>query len=233
MPPVISLLSDFGNRSAYVAQAKARLKSLCPGCEFIDVSHEARVLLTAAWLVHTTWRHFPAGSLHLVMVEPGAHSATLLVARQGHVFVGPDNGVLTCVLPGAGIWCGPPDSSNFKARDLYPELVAGYLSGGLALADFEGAPVQLVMLAPQVVAIDSFGNLITNVPVEQLGRGLGLNGWRINRVVGNYGDVAAGQVALMAGSDATIEIVASGSSAAGLLQARLGQRLELLAAPDF
>ncbi len=227
--PVISLLSDFGSRYAYVAQVKARLLSLCPGCALVDVSHEAHALLTAAWLNHTTWRHFPAGSLHLVMVEPGAHSATLLVEHDRHLFIGPDNGVLSFVLPGARRWRGPDGPSNFKGRDLYPELAAAYLSGNLDLGDFAAAPVRLDVEKPQVVAIDSFGNLITNVPVARIAGGLRLNGQLVTRVVANYTELGEGQVALMAGSDATIEIVAAGFSAAGLLKVRPGQPVELQA----
>lgn len=225
MPPAISLLSDFGDRSAYVVQVKARLLSLCPGCELVDVSHQAREPLTAAWLLQTSWRYFPAGSLHLVMVEPGAQAATLVARNQDHFFIGPDNGVLSFVLPGARIWRLSQCAGNFKARDLYPELAAACLENRLALESFEGAPVSLDIDRPQVMAVDVYGNLITNVPAGQICAGLKIGATVVRKVVERYTDLGPGEIGLMIGSDATVEVAACGASAARILNAHVGQAI--------
>jgi len=226
MPPVISLLSDFGDRYAYVAQVKARLLNLCPACELVDVSHHARDLLTAAWLLHATWRYFPPGSLHLAMVEPGAQAAALVAQYQSHFFIGPDNGVLSFILAEAQVWRAPQTTGNFKARDLYPELAAACIAGHLELESFDGTALRLDIARPQVMAVDAFGNLITNVAAEQIRQGLKVGATVINEVVESYIELEPGQLGLMVGSDATIEIVACGVSAARILNAHVGQQVD-------
>src|SRR5262249_3682077 len=97
--PIVTLMTDFGTVDGYVAEMKAVIKSLAPEAEIIDATHDippqdiARARLTLA----RYWRRFPAGTVHVVVVDPGVGTAraALAVKSEGRYVVGPDNGVLS------------------------------------------------------------------------------------------------------------------------------------------
>jgi S-adenosylmethionine hydrolase len=100
---VITLTTDFGLRDPYVAQMKAVLLSMAPDAEIVDVTHEVEPqdVIEGAFVLETTWRYFPAGSVHVAVVDPGVGTSRrrLILQKEGHTFVGPDNGLLSCALP--------------------------------------------------------------------------------------------------------------------------------------
>ncbi|HPE46365.1 MAG TPA: SAM-dependent chlorinase/fluorinase, partial [Deltaproteobacteria bacterium] len=103
MIPLLTFLSDFGSRDAYAAQVKAVILSKVPEAKIVDISHEVEPfnLVSAGWLLFTSYRYFPAGTVHLAVVDPGVGTAraVLLVRKGGHVFVGPDNGLFSFLYP--------------------------------------------------------------------------------------------------------------------------------------
>src|SRR6478609_3356496 len=124
---VITLLTDFGTSDSYVAEVKGVLLRGAPGAVLVDISHAVPPgnISTAAYLLGRTWKHFPQGTVHLVVVDPGVGSTRRAVAvgREGHLFVAPDNGVLTPVIgPGSEVWTlAEPEgaSPTFHGRDLF------------------------------------------------------------------------------------------------------------------
>ena len=98
MRPLITLLTDFGTADGYVGEMKGVLLSGVPDAEIVDISHDIppqdveRARLTVA----RVWRRFPAGTIHIVVVDPGVGSsrAAIAVASEGRFLLGPDNGVL-------------------------------------------------------------------------------------------------------------------------------------------
>src|SRR6185312_14218156 len=107
MPPVITLLTDFGTADGYVGEMKGVLLSLAPSVHLVDLAHDLppQDVERARHTVARVWRRFPRGTVHLVVVDPGVGSAraALAVESHGQYLVGPDNGVLSpaLLLPGA------------------------------------------------------------------------------------------------------------------------------------
>ena len=106
MRPTITLLTDFGTADGYVAEIKGVLASTAPDAVVVDLSHDIppQDIETARLAVARYWRRFPAGTVHVVVVDPGVGSAraALAVSSEGRFLVGPDNGVLSPSLLAGG-----------------------------------------------------------------------------------------------------------------------------------
>jgi S-adenosylmethionine hydrolase len=102
MSPVITLTTDFGEQDSYVASVKGVLLTINPEAVIVDICHtiEPQNIAQAAFIIGTTYRHFPAGTIHMVIVDPGVGSErrALAIKMASHYFVAPDNGVLSYVL---------------------------------------------------------------------------------------------------------------------------------------
>ena len=160
---IVTLTTDFGLDDGYVAQLHGILLSVSPSLRIVDLSHAvphsdaADALTTSLFLTESAWPRFPAGTVHVVVVDPGVGSARGLVAIETPRawLVGPDTGVLSSGLPDAvrpltGIeraelpigyrardirstpLAGDPVSGTFHGRDLMAP-VAGALALGAAL----------------------------------------------------------------------------------------------------
>src|SRR5687768_5656006 len=184
MPALVTLLTDFGTADGYVAELKGVLFSSAPGIQVVDLSHDvpSHDVEAARLAVARYWRRFPPGSIHLVVVDPGVGSArkATAVSSDGRFLVGPDNGVLSpaLLLPGARAVRIPVPrtaSPTFHGRDVFAPAAAELTNG--ALLDSLGESVSNPVIhrtpephrtpsgeiAGQVIAIDRFGNAITNL----------------------------------------------------------------------
>src|SRR5579872_6278353 len=112
--PIITLLTDFGTSDHYVAAMKGVMLTICPDARLMDITHEVQpyAIGDAAFTLSQAWPYFPKGSVHLIVVDPGVGSARRPIVAEagGHLFVAPDNGVLTMVAASAG--------SGFRAREI-------------------------------------------------------------------------------------------------------------------
>jgi S-adenosylmethionine hydrolase len=102
-PTIVTLLTDFGLSDTYVGVMKGVLLAMAPHVRIVDLTHVVppQAVLEGAFLLETAWRYFPAGTVHVVVVDPGVggQRRRLVIRAQGHVFIGPDNGVLSSALP--------------------------------------------------------------------------------------------------------------------------------------
>lgn len=240
MPALVSFISDFGLKDAYVAQVKARILSVIPAASIVDITHALPVysILSGAWLIFTTYVWFPRGTLHLAVVDPGVGTSrrVLCVEKCGHVFVGPDNGIFSFLYPADRViditWRPEgPIAATFHGRDIFAPVVIELLKGvtsaelGVPLPD----PVSLDVSMPMVVHIDRFGNIVTNIPPARIkGHSLRINDRVIQDRKTTFEDIPLGEVGLIAGSAGTIEIVARQHNASEMLGARIGMPLELV-----
>ena len=257
MPPIITLLSDFGSRSPYPAQMKAVLASSCDAV-LIDITHDVprHDIRTAGYLLAAMVRATPAGTVHLAVVDPGVGTTRrpLIVSSGGQFFVGPDNGLL---LPAAKR-VGTPvayevnapeilsgvSSSTFHGRDLFAPVAARLARGAppQILGRPIGDAVDLALgtgrraggaLSGEVLYVDPFGNLITNIPAGELtGDGspvqLTIGRRRIRATsAGAYGKVARGEVAVVPGSDGFLEVAVRDGSAAERLSVSRGAKVRI------
>jgi S-adenosyl-L-methionine hydrolase (adenosine-forming) len=192
---VISLITDFGQNDNFVGVIKGVILSINPNAKIVDICHEVKPhdILTGAFLLKSSFKYFPKGSLHLVVVDPGVGSERkkLLVKTKDYFFVAPDNGVLSPALKDQVSskiieitnknYFLKPTSDTFHGRDIFAPTAA-YLSKGEDFSKFgkriksikELRLPQVQMAAErligEVIYIDRFGNLVSNIGKEILGR---------------------------------------------------------------
>jgi len=188
--PLITLTTDFGAGSPYVAAMKGVILAVNPAARVVDLSHEIppQDLRCAAFFLASALPYFPASVVHVAVIDPGVGSdrAVLYVEVDGHRLLVPDNGCWTRLASGAGrpplvlrvseprFWRHPV-SATFHGRDIFAP-VAAHLSLGLAPAALGPAMTEWLVLqerparvhadclAGEVEFVDHFGNLITNIP---------------------------------------------------------------------
>ena len=247
MGSIVTLLTDFGLADSYVAEMKAAVLSRAPDVQLVDISHDVPPgdIRAAQYLVGRAWHRFPAGTVHLVVVDPGVGSArrAIAVQRQGHFFTGPDNGVLTPVLGDAETveLRIPGDASpTFHGRDVFAPAAAR-LANGEPLAGLGpgiGNAARLPMPVPkrargvvegEVVYVDRFGTLITNIPGEWTpgAKGIEVAGKPVGPLRRTFADVQAGAFVGFVGSDGVLEIAVRDGSAARKLGVGVGAEVRV------
>ncbi len=188
-PRIVTLLTDFGLRDQYVASMKGVMLSINPNACVVDITHlvPPQDVAAGAFILDQAARCFPVGTIHLAVVDPGVGTERkVVIAKVGeHLFVAPDNGLLTYVLRWneditvyevtAEHYYRKPVSSTFHGRDVFAP-VAGYLSRDIPPGQF-GQPmenpvllripalikVKETLMQASVLAVDQFGNVITNL----------------------------------------------------------------------
>src|ERR671934_594497 len=145
--PVIALLSDFGTRDHYAGTMKGVALSVCPDATLVDISHDIppHDVLAGALELAASYKYFPAGTIFLVVVDPGVGSARHGIAAEagGYRFVAPDNGVLTLVFKETASrrvielterrYARPTVSRTFEGRDRFAPAAA-WLAKGIELS---------------------------------------------------------------------------------------------------
>jgi S-adenosylmethionine hydrolase len=197
-PRVITLTTDFGTSDAYVGVMKGVILGINPNVQVVDITHAVppQNIHEAAFLIHSAYRYFPKGTIHVIVVDPGVGSdRQAIVCQTDHAFfVCPDNGILSYLLPEIEndeeqLWHVvaiqnrayylPEVSQTFHGRDIFAP-VAAHLSLGVLIDDI-GPPLQNLVqlslppltisndkLTGGIIKIDSFGNAITNISESEL-----------------------------------------------------------------
>lgn len=244
--PIITLLTDFGTADAYVAAMKGVILSLAPQATLVDISHDIppQDIRAGAWVLGQAWSAFPAGTIHVAVVDPGVGTgrAALLVEADTQMFLAPDNGILSWVLKQAGqvrlrelraeVHRPGDVAATFHGRDVFAHA-AGLLAGGRArMDDISDETKSVIMpswavihleqsrIVGEVVHIDRFGNLITNIQRKQVEEmkwpsyAVQAGGVGNVRLCRTYADAKSGELIALFGSSGTLELAVSGGSAA-------------------
>lgn len=251
MCPIVTLLTDFGTADGYVGEMKGVVLSHVPEATLVDVSHdvaphdvEAGRLALARY-----WRRFPAGTVHLVVVDPGVGTErpAIAVASDGRFLVGPDNGVLSAALLLRGtravrLPVPARAAATFHGRDVFAPAAARLAAGEPLDALGLDAAECVVRRTPEarrladgsiegvVIAIDRFGNAITNLVASGMAAQVGgvvmleRATVPVRRV---YADVAKGEAVALGGSNGLLEIAVRDGRAAERLGLRRGVRVVL------
>jgi S-adenosylmethionine hydrolase len=244
---IVTLLTDFGTADGYVAEMKGVILSAVPNARIVDVTHEitAHDVEAGRLAVARYWRRFPHGTVHVAVVDPtvGSARAALAVESDGRFLVGPDNGLLSPALlaPGARVVAlpvSPRAAPTFHGRDVFAPAAA-QLANGTPL-DSLGTPYDapIVLRTPEahrgadgsiegeVIAIDRFGNAITNLLVRGAGATVYVGGTAVV-VRRSYADVEPGAAVALTGSNGLLEIAVRDGSAAQRFALRRGSRVVL------
>jgi S-adenosylmethionine hydrolase len=248
---IVTLLSDFGLADPWVGVMKGMIKREHRDAEVIDFCHgvPAHDVQIGAFYLAAALDRFPAGTVHVAVVDPGVGTARrfLAAAAAACFWIGPDNGILEPVVRRDDVEVRvidldklrlQPRSTTFHGRDVFAP-VAGMLCGGRfgfrALGERCLDPVRLPRdpfaddAEPRVIAVDRFGNLITNVTRARVQR----SGWHGVRAAGRvlplcstYADVAVGEALAIVNSYDLLEVAVNCGSAAALLSLAAGARIE-------
>lgn len=244
----ITLLTDFGTRDGYVGAMKGVMATVFPRVTFDDISHsiEPGAVESGALALSRYWSRYPSGTVHLAVVDPGVGSErrALAVEADRRLFVAPDNGILSRVFEEAKSYriveirnhdyTLSEVGHTFHGRDVFAPAAA-YLARGIHLSLLGPEVTDPVVigepavkeeegtLVGQVVSLDHFGNLVTNLRVHDGAEadGVEVDG-RTIPMVRTYSDVRPKEIAALVNSDGRIEVAARDSSAAEILNAGVG-----------
>jgi len=241
MRPVITLLTDFGTADGYVAEMKGVLLSRVPEATIVDVTHDVQPqdVEAARLILARVWRRFPMRTIHVVVVDPGVGTerAGLAVESDEHLFVGPDNGVLSPALliaDARAVTLAVPHgaSASFHGRDVFAPAAA-MLALGTPIDSLGVAALEPLIrrtpephrredgaLSGEVISIDRFGNAITNL--VGLRSGIVEAGGAALPLRRTYGDVPSGAPIALVGSSGLIEVAVRDGNAAPLLHQTRG-----------
>lgn len=258
-----TLLTDFGAKEAYPAAMKGVILSLCPQAQVVDISHDIppHDVLAAALVLGESAPYFPPGTVHVVVVDPGVGTDRRVLVGQfeRRTYVFPDNGVITAIAersPAEALVVvrNPaflprfPASTTFQGRDVFAPIAAHVLNG-LRIHRLGPQPetYKLLELPPcqetegeivgQVIYVDSFGNLISNIP-ERLVRERWMDLEAVRGTCGGkdvgglqvaYGFVDEGRPLMLFNSMGRVEVAVNRGRACDVLEAGFGTVVRLKA----
>lgn len=259
--PLLTLLSDFGLNDVYVGVMKGVIAQVNPMLKVIDLTHqiEPQDVMAAQFNLMNAYPFFPAGTVHIAVVDPGVGGKRRAIAIQltDGFLVGPDNGIFTGLLSNQAIvqaveltnsqyWRNANPSSTFHGRDIFAP-VGAHLASGVAIDQLGEAidPTTLVKLpipictatatgcTGNVQYIDRFGNVITTIPGHFVqGKSWSVTvGKRTIPGCRTYGEVQPGQPVALIGSHGWVEIAVSNGNAQYQLRLTWGNEIQAVFSP--
>jgi len=263
MTSIITLSTDFGLKDGYVASMKGVILGICPKASLVDISHliAPQDVRSAAFLIATVYTDFPPGTIHLAVVDPGVGTQrrALAIKAGGHFLVGPDNGLFSMAVEEQPdfearslenpLYWRSEISNTFHGRDIFAP-VAAHLASGIAF-NLLGPPCTPILpqwssvhrskheLKGEVIHIDHFGNIITNLRTTDVAEFSAGMSWTvtigsqiITQFEKSYGHVEPRTAVALFGSSGRLEIAINGANAAEILKVRTGDHVLLYRIED-
>lgn len=254
---LITLTTDFGEDSPYVAVMKGVILSINPSASIVDLTHQVppHDVRHGAYFLATAIPYFPPRTVHVAVVDPGVGTerGTIAAEVEGQFIVGPDNGLFSLLFDRhapTGVWrlterrCWRPAvSATFHGRDIFAPVGAHLTLDptpsrcGSAAAGWVRLPgdpwcAALGRLTGSVQFVDRFGNLISNVPGSAIAtapQGIRLGGRDLAglRWVRTYGAAAPGDLVGLISSDGFVEVAVVNGSAADRFGSAAGDPVEV------
>ncbi len=258
MRPIITLTTDFGNEDEYAGVVKGVILARLSDVHIVDISHQIspQNIRQAALVLARAVPHFPEGTVHLAVVDPGVGSSRRAMAAVlgDQLFVGPDNGLVTFIAQAAwhalervemvelwneSYWLSTP-SRVFHGRDIFAP-VAAYLAEGGDIENL-GPPIKDPVLLPlpsvttegsrlkgEVLNIDHFGNIATNITSHELGEEMPstvqIGSVTITTMVSGYGEGNKSDLVALINSSGALEIAEVDGNAADRLKVQPGDEV--------
>lgn len=256
---VISFTSDFGLKDPYVAEIKAVILRICPAAMIVDVTHEVEKfnVRMGAFILSSVAQYFPEGTVHLAIVDPGVgtHRRSIIVETKNGFFVGPDNGLLMIGAQAQGIQemrvienkrlILSNVSNTFHGRDIFAPVTA-HIANGVRLEEFGPEIADAVKpeftrvtrnrgsLEGEVLYVDDFGNVITNIPDKEIFAFQGTaqveflpQPPRQMKISTTYADAKAHEPIILIGSFGYLEIALNQGNAARAFSVKIGNKIKL------
>jgi S-adenosylmethionine hydrolase len=260
--PLISLLSDFGLKDPYVAEMKAVILSICPNASIVDISHEINKydMRMGAYVLARAAPYFPEETIYVAVVDPGVGTTRrpIIVEAEHSFYIGPDNGLLMLSARKEGIshvyeitnpkYMLKTVSRTFHGRDVFSPAAA-HLANGVHVSDFGPIISDPVVpsfahptiregeIAGEVIHIDGFGNVITNITdkeIRTMGTEVGKqmiveskNKKITLRLCSAYGEVLSNIPLIIVGSDGFLEVAANQGDASRIFKVKTGDKVIL------
>ena len=256
--PVIGLLTDFGISDSYVAILKGKILSIAPHVSIIDISHniQSHNINQAAFILWSTYQHFPKNSIFICIVDPGVGTdrKILCAKNKDYLFLAPDNGILKYIFAYSRItrivsvenqnYFSNQISNTFHGRDIFAP-VAAHLANGLSInklgpivepktkAEYFLSPSDktIKVYKGKIIHIDRFGNLITNVLLNKQrikSVEIKIGKTKIKEYAFNYASAESNKPFMIVGSSGLLEISTKNKSAAKILNVKLNSNFHLL-----
>jgi S-adenosylmethionine hydrolase len=255
---LITLTTDFGYQDSFVGIMKGVIAGINPQAHVVDVTHGIlpHDILAGALTLRHSVRYFPRESIHVAIIDPGVGSARrpLLIEWDGNYFIGPDNGVLSLAVeniePTHIVHLSNPayhlklTSTTFHGRDIFAPAAA-HLSLGVPATAF-GEPLASIVsvsfpgiarkkrrVEGEIVYIDHFGNLFTNIREHDL---TGMPRNKLDIVVRsvtirglsqNYASAGVGEFLAVVNSWDMLEIAVYKDNAQKRIGAKIGDKVEI------
>jgi hypothetical protein len=260
--PIITLLSDFGLKDPYVAEMKAVILSIYPQARIVDVSHDIEKfnIRMGAFVLASAVPYFPAGAIHVAVVDPGVGTKRrpIVVKTERSFYVGPDNGLLMLAAQREGIrhvhhisnqrFMLPRISRTFHGRDIFAPVAAHLARGSppsefgpeirdYVLPEFAKPRVGKGELLGEVLYIDGFGNVVSNISAKDLEKTGIREGFFLNvelegktlalKLCSAYGEVPVKKPLAIIGSSDFLEISVNQGNASKVFKAKIGDSVRV------
>lgn len=253
---IITLTTDFGYKDPFIGEMKGVILSINSSATIVDITHGIAPfnIIECDFVISSSRRYFPPGSIHIVVVDPGVGSSRrpIIVEADGQFFVGPDNGVFTSIIKEAGkIRCVnitnesymlSKDSSTFHGRDIFAP-VAAWLSLGKDAAEMGDqihdcilADIPVPTLLPdglhgEVLYLDQFGNAVTNIIRKDLLNfgdrySVSIKEHVVVRV-DHYAQAVPGVISCLINSSGHLEIFCFQGDASHLFDIEVGEKIKV------
>ena len=257
---IISLTTDFGLKDPYVAEMKAVILNICLNAIIVDISHQVEKfnVRMGAYVLASASPYFPEGTINVAVVDPevGTKRRPLCIQTRHGYFIGPDNGLLVLAAKAHGIehvyeltnsrFMMPNVSSTFHGRDVFSPAAAHLANGKLpsdlgretrkiTTPEFAKVIRRKIGLVGEVIHVDDFGNIITNVEEKDLApmrnkktaKVKVKNTWFTLRFCRAYGEVKAQEPLALIGSHNFLELSINQGNASKMFKAKNGDKIVL------
>lgn len=255
---IITLTTDFGLKDPYVSEMKAVILSISPNARIIDISHNVSKfdVRMGAYILASASKYFPKNTIHVAVVDPGVGVSRLpiLIETKNSFFIGPDNGLLVLAAERQGIkkifelknkdFMLNEISNTFHGRDIFAPVAAHLFNG--VLPPLFGSKIKKIVkpifteikrtsksIIGQVLHIDEFGNIITNIHDSDINPKPKKKMITIEfptsrmkvRLCNSYSYVNLGELLILIGSHSFLEISANQSNAAEITNIKVGDKI--------
>jgi S-adenosyl-L-methionine hydrolase (adenosine-forming) len=256
---IITLLTDFGTKDHYLASMKGVILNINPKCLLIDITHQVSPhdIREGAFILANAYSHFPKGTIHLAVVDPGVGGARrpLLLVTENYFFVGPDNGLFTMITQKESLsqvialdkqrYHLSRVSTTFHGRDIFAPVAAhlsmgvrpnalGHKIDSLKGLEFRRTFIKEGKLLGEILHVDTFGNLVSNIDEGRLirfirGRPCGIRVGRktIRGLKKGYGEGKKGEPIALFGSGGFLEISVREGNAQKSLKVKRGDPIQI------